>query len=137
MKPQHFTVRGESFFVCDYTGAPILKRYFVPAGKYLKRKEGCYATLPILLRHMYELWGKDDMKEFDRLKETLQEFYVQPDIPMQPTLAIEKVPLSKDELRDYMLELDMGLGWLLVPKSEQIEDFETHNLKSTHKRVRK
>lgn len=122
MKAQYFSVRGKSFFVCDYTGAPIEKRFFIPVGKYLKGKEGCYATLPILLRAVFEKQGNQRNHLFEKIKSDCESFYNQPNIPMAPALEPERLPLSIDQLSDYLLEIDMGAGWMLVPNCQMISD---------------
>lgn len=117
-KAQIVVVRGESFFVCDYTGALTKKRYFVPRGKRLKSKDGCFANLPILLRHHFEENACEFTPKFNDVKRSVEEYYLQPDIPMAPHLDKERIPLSVDELADYMSKLEMGHAWDLVPTEE-------------------
>jgi hypothetical protein len=118
------SVRNKQYFVCDYTGAPVTTRYFIPKGKNGKSKVGCYASLPILLRHQYELQGEQFNEEYEEIKKSVELFYNQPDIPMSKPLPLEVVPLSESELINYMNSIDTGMGtsWFLVPKGVAIED---------------
>lgn len=120
MKCQTIDVRGIKYFICGYTGAPIDKRYFVPAGRYNRGKQYCCASLPVLLRLIYEEEENTVSPRFLEIKKTLEEFYNQPDIPLQPELSPEKVPLSRAELFDYLLEMDQGEAWLLVAGAQEI-----------------
>lgn len=115
-KVKRVTIRGKTFVLCDYTGAPLEKYYYVPEGK---KQRGCYATLPILLRAEWEALPQPVLHfshQFEKLKEEVEQYYNQPDIPMAPTLSSECIPLSKEELRAYLQRLDTGMGesWLLV-----------------------
>lgn len=120
MKNNALSLRGKKYFVCEYTGGPCATRFFVPTGKLLRGKQGCYATLPILLRHQAELLGGENTEAFRKLKQDLESFYNQPDIPLAPVLLPEAVPLSQEELRRYIEELEMGQAWLLVQKGQPI-----------------
>lgn len=117
-KPQINNVRTKRYYVCDYTGGPVEFRFFIPEGRKCK---GCYATLPILLRHQAELLGVDS-EEFRLLKIKVEKFFNQPDIPLAPELPTDRVPLSEAELSDYIKSQPegMGLSWLLVKKSIDI-----------------
>jgi len=132
MKCQVAEVRGKRFFICDYTGAPIEKRYFVPSGRFNRGKMYCCATLPILLRLLYEEEGGRETPTFYKFKTLLEEYFHQPDIPVQPPLPPEKVPLSKSELFDYLLELDQGEAWLHVDNAHEIASAEPVNKKIKH-----
>lgn len=98
-------------------------RYFIPTGKAktLRGKEGCFATLPIALRYVYEMEGKVATPRFQAIKETIEQFYNQPDIPVQPELGMERVPLSGAAFNDYLNQIEMGPAWLLVGKGIPIE----------------
>lgn len=121
MKPQINEVRAKRYFICDYTGAPVEFRFFIP-GK--RKKIGCYATLPILLRHQFELAGNVETPAFLDIKKRVEAYFRQPDIPLQPELDKARVPLSESELAEYIKELPtgMGLSWLLVKKSIDINE---------------
>lgn len=121
MAAQIVTVRGKTYFVCDYTGAPVQQRFFIPYGKDLKQKQGCYATLPILLRAVLEEENGEYTRRFEKIKHDCEVFFVQPDIPVQPPLPVEEVPLSTAEFVEYAEKMDLGLSWTLVPKSIPIE----------------
>jgi hypothetical protein len=118
MKAQVLKVRDRQWFVCDYTGAFLQTRYFIPFGKGLRKKQGCYGTLPILLRAVLEQEGKEKMEE---VKVVIENYYNQPDIPIQPPLAKEELPLSHEQFDLYLRQLDMGQAWLLLPKGAPIE----------------
>jgi len=118
MKAQVLKVRDRQWFVCDYTGAFLQTRYFIPFGKGLRKKQGCYGTLPILLRAVLEQEGKERMEE---VKKVVENYYNQPDIPIQPALAKEELPLSPEQFDLYVRQIDMGQAWLLVPKGAPIE----------------
>jgi hypothetical protein len=120
-KAQIIDVRGKRFYVCQYTGALINQRYFVPSGRVNRGKEGCFATLPILLRALYEMEGEQITKRFADTKKLLESYFQQPDIPMQPALPVEKLPLSSAQLADYLVQLDQGQAWLRVPKAQSVE----------------
>lgn len=106
--------------MCEYTGAPIANRFFIPTGSQKKGKIGCYATLPILLRAQLDKLGPG--ADFDRLKLAVEEFYEHPDIPVQKALDFEKVPLSRDELSSYLDQLEMGPQWLMAKNGQSIAD---------------
>lgn len=114
-------VRGRKFFLCEYTGAPCDVRFFIPTGKQNRAKRGCYASLPVLLRHQLELQKNQWTPEMEELKQRLEDFYVQPNIPVQQPLDPNRVPLSRDELHDYLSEMDMGLAWLRVEGGQTLE----------------
>lgn len=57
--------------------------------------------------------------EFLSIKNCLEEYYHQPDIPLQPPLDAKDVPLSAEQLEKYLMTLDMGLAWLLVPGAQE------------------
>lgn len=122
MKPEVRTVRGKSFFLCNYTGAFLTRGYSFPVGKKLTKKEGIYVSLPVMLRHLHETCTPDD---FEAKKRVLEVFYQQPDIPLAPVLDLERVPLSQLELDDYLMSIDMGHAWLQVPKALEIETLTT------------
>lgn len=114
-------IRDKHFFLCQYTGAPLKKRYFIPAGRGLKKKEGAYATLPIALRHVYEQEG-GATERFSQIKTRLEKYFDQPDIPLQPIISAEEVPLSESTLEDYLFQMDMGRAWMDVPKAETVAE---------------
>lgn len=105
-------IRGKKFFICEYTGALISKRYFYISNK---EKVGCFATLPILLRYLYD---SVDAKEFAVKKRELECQYFQPAIPIQPILLIDRVPLDELGLFTYLEEIDKGSAWLKVAGAE-------------------
>jgi len=110
---QVVVVRGKQYFVCDYTGAFLEKAFYLPKGN---NKEGCFATLPILLRYYCDKFGGDmDSKEFIEVKQTVLEFFNQPDIPIAPVL--KETPLSQNQLDGYVNLLELGSSWYLVPQA--------------------
>lgn len=114
MKGQLVQIQDEPFFICQYTGAPCTQRYFIPTGPTKRGKYGTFATLPIALRAII---GNPEF-DFGKTKILLEQWYQQPDIPVQPALDKSRVPLSSDELELYCMELEMGDGWLRVPKAQ-------------------
>lgn len=117
-EPQIVECNGERFFVCDYTGALIRGRYYIPRGE---DKDGCFATLPVLLRHLIESGIEQD--EFGEVKDALMKHFHQPDIPVHPKL--EKKPIGYDwDLSAYLALLPMGQSWLMVENRESVEDYE-------------
>ena len=116
MKPTIVTVRDKRWYVCDYTGAPCEKRYFIPAGKLNRQRRGCFATLPIALRWVHDQEGSKT-EEYYRVKKLLEQFWSQPDIPLPPHLPRSAIPLSEGELEVYIDEFEMGKAWRLVPKA--------------------
>ena len=116
MKAQKKTIKGVTYFVCQYTNAVIAARYFIPVGKY-NRKERSFATLPVLLRAVFEEEGEKETVKYLDVKKTVETYFNQPDIPIQTKLDPEKKPLSEDELFDYLEEIDCGAAWLEVPQS--------------------
>lgn len=129
------TIREKSYFICDYTGAPCEIRYFVPTGRDGKGKSGCYATLPVLLRHQYELQGNRFTTEYGNIKRSVQTYYQQPDIPMQPALPIDEVPLSEGGLALYLTNLPLGLSWTLVEGGVNIDPEKNKRQKKKSKIV--
>lgn len=119
--PQVVEVRGKVFFVCDYTGALIHKRYFIPCGKDLKKKQGSYATLPILLRAVLDEEHGRYTDRFNKIKQDCEIFYTQPDIPILPAIDVEDLPLSDHDLVHKMGVLDMGGAWFYVDGAELCE----------------
>lgn len=104
-------IRNKEFYICDYTGAPINTKYFIPC----KGEEvGCYASLPVLLRHQFELLG--DGPSFEEVKREVEDYWNQPDIPLAPVIEEERVPLTRIELDKEMVKLPMGLAWYFVEK---------------------
>lgn len=116
MKPTIVTVRDKRWYVCDYTGAPCEKRYYIPAGKLLRQRKGCFATLPIALRWVHDQEGSKT-EEYYKTKRLLEQFWGQPDIPLPPPLSRSDIPLSETELYDYIDKFEMGKSWMLVPKA--------------------
>lgn len=112
-------VRGEMFFVCEYTGALVRHYYSIRSGKNLEIEEGCFATLPILLRAVLDEEGGDYSERFQKIKHDCEVFYVQPDIPVQPPL--KEFPLSQNELAEYAEKMELGMSWLLVDKASTYE----------------
>lgn len=121
MASQLVIVRGTPYFVCEYTGALVQQMYFVPFGKDLKQKERCFATLPILLRAILDEEDGKYTDRFQKIKHDCEVFYVQPDIPVQPPLPTEKVPLTPDQFTEYAEQLELGLSWTLVEKAASAE----------------
>jgi hypothetical protein len=118
--PQVVKYRGESYFVCDYTGALIRQRFFVPDGIDQNGKVGSYCTLPVLLRACYEK-GIDEVELAD-LKEDLEKFYDQPFIPMQQALATFPIG-SQSDLVSYLSGIDKGQSWMLVNGAEHVDEY--------------
>lgn len=122
MNPQVVQYQGEPYFVCDYTGALIKERFFIPSGNDNKAKEGSFVTLPVALR-----WLQDSGKtpaEFAEAKDKLLQHFDQPDIPMQPPL--DRFPVDRTmTLAEYLNNLPQGMGssWLLVNGSEKASDY--------------
>jgi len=110
-KAQIAKVREKRFYLCEYTGAPIKRRYFFP-GK--KEKIGTFASLPIMLRHVHDTKG---FEAYEEMKQKAEKYYLQPNIPLAPQLDAKEVPLSKRELKVYMEKVPMGLAWLKVEKA--------------------
>lgn len=119
---QVVTVRGKHFFVCNYTGALIEQRFFIPDGPGLTQKKGCFVTLPVMMRWLEEKEGQNS-KEFERLKHNAEVYFLQPDIIPQTTLPIERVPLGNAELLEYLHEIDLGGAWLRVDGAETVEQY--------------
>jgi len=119
--PQLVEVRGKVFFVCDYTGALITKRYFIPCGKDLKKKQGSYASLPILLRAVLEEEHGKYTDRFQKIKQDCEVFFTQPDIPVATRVDEEDLPLSDSDVLNKMRELDMGAAWFYVEGAETAE----------------
>lgn len=119
--PQIVEVRGKSYFVCEYTGALLEERYFIPHGKDLKKKQGSYASLPILLRAVLDEEHGVYTDRFNKIKHDCEVFYTQPDIPVLPRIEVDDLPLSHGEVLNYMRNLDMGPAWMYVPGAEKVE----------------
>lgn len=115
MAAQTVKVRGQTYFVCEYTGALLTSYYPIPCGKNLAERQGCYATLPVLLRAVLDEEGGQFTERFQRIKHDCEVFYMQPDIPVQPALPRDQCPLGVDALSDYLEQLELGLSWTLVP----------------------
>lgn len=135
MQPQIVSVRDKSFFVCDYTGAPIMTRYFIPVGAKWRGKEGCYGSLPILLRAIYEEEGCLLSERFQKIKRDVETYFMQPDIPLQETLSRDLVPLSESDFYRYVdkVEAGMGVSWLLVPRGVTIEEAKAKKKRKVEK----
>jgi hypothetical protein len=134
-KPQIVTLRGKTFFVCEYTGVFIKKRFFIPFGNKNKKKRGCYATLPILFRALHE--ELDNFPEaFEVEKKRIMAFYEQPNVPVAPALEDTVIPLDSDEFKTYLEEIEMGSAWLKIRKGQTMEDYLSSQ-KSKHKRVKR
>ncbi len=118
--PQIVTFRGENYFVCDYTGALIKQRFFIPDGIDQNGKVGCYCTLPVLLRAVYDR-GVDEFELAD-LKDDLQKFYDQPDIPLQQALTTFPIG-SQSDLVTYLSGIDKGQSWVLVKGSQHVDEY--------------
>jgi len=119
--PQTVTFKGKRFFVCEYTGAFIQKRYFLPVGPHLEEKQGCYVTLPVLLRAMVE--RKATPQELDEARDVMRLKFEQPNVPVQPPLSLQG-PLNDEQLSKYLATQELGLNWLLLKCCETIEDFD-------------
>lgn len=107
--------RDSKYFVCDYTGAFCLYRFFDP-----KSKKGCFCSLPVMLRYLYD---KLSAAEFEDAKHELCTFYVQPNIPMADVLTEFEVPLTPGALHKYLEKLPKGGAWILVQKSQSVASF--------------
>ncbi len=119
--PQTVFYQGSHWFVCDYTGALIKKRFFVPDGKDNSGRVGCFATLPVLLRHYAD--SGIDQAELADLTADLLKFYDQEVIPIQPRL--DSFPItSQSDLVSYLSTVPQGQGWLLVEGGQAIEDYK-------------
>ena len=118
-KPQVVNVRGKRYFICDYTGAPLDSCYFIPSGKDNRAKVGTFATLPIMMRAVYEKEG-GETEQYKEIKRKAEAYFSQPDIPLHPTIHLERVPLSKRELEDELATTDMGLAWRKVKKARPV-----------------
>lgn len=105
-------IRGTEHYVCYYTGAVVPSAFFLPDSGTLRRDSLPFSCLPVLLRHLRETLEDD---EYQGAKEALEEFYVQPDIPLAPPLAANRTPMTNDEFLDYLLNIEQGLAWLRVP----------------------
>lgn len=128
MKVQKRTIKGTPHFVCQYTGALIDTRFFVPVGKYL-RKERCFATLPVCLRAIFEEEGEKMSEKWLEIKAELEAYFHQPDIPMQQKLDPKKRPLSEEELLEYLEGIDCGAAWLLVPGGQDCKAAKKRKVK--------
>lgn len=128
MKVQKRTVKGTPYFVCQYTGALIQTRFFVPVGKYA-RKERAFATLPVCLRSIFEEEGEKTTEKYTKIKAELEAYFHQPDIPMQQKLPLAKRPLSEDELIEYLEGIDCGAAWLLVPGGQECQPSKKRKVK--------
>jgi hypothetical protein len=113
-------LRGLRFFVCEYTGALIGKRYFVPTGKKLRGKEGCFASLPILLR-AYSDKGLSTT-DFGSLKKRVLEFYDQEDIPVAPELDIAFLPMSDAALTEFHEDVPGQTAWMRVEGAQDVDE---------------
>jgi len=116
MAAQTVTVRNKTYFVCQYTGALLTTHYSIPCGKNLSQREGCYATLPVLLRAVLDEEEGKFTPRFEKIKHDCEAYYMQPDIPVQPPLPEEQCPLGIDALSDYLEQMELGLSWTLVPQ---------------------
>lgn len=121
-EPQVVGVRGRKFFVCDYTGALIEHRFYVPLGKQGRIRSGAWVTLPVLLRDAFERAGSHITPEWDALKKKLEDHFGQPNIPMAPALPIDAVPLTPEQLRAYLGQIEQGEAWVRVEGREQVGD---------------
>jgi len=119
MKPQVVNVRGKRYFVCDYTGAALDECYFIPSGKDNRAKTGSFATLPIMMRAVYEKEG-GTTEEFNAIKKRAEHYFNQPNIPLHPIIDAARVPLSRTELEDELAKTDMGLAWQKVAKARPV-----------------
>lgn len=122
MASQTVVVRNKEYFVCEYTGALLTTHYFIPSGKNLTDRTGCYATLPVLLRAVLEEEGGKFSARFEKVKRDCEMFFTQPDIPIQPALPADSVPLGTDALCEYLEKMDLGLSWTLVPNGISSSD---------------
>ncbi|MCA9340711.1 MAG: hypothetical protein KDA17_07375 [Candidatus Saccharibacteria bacterium] len=117
MEPEIVYKDGKPRFVCQYTGALIRERYFIPSRK-RPQKRGCYVTLPVLLRaHLLE-------PDYEEIKAICEEYYDQPDIPVAPELEICRRPITEQlKLSQYLDEIPMGCSWTLVRGSQNVETY--------------
>lgn len=124
--PQTVTIRGNNYFVCEYTGAPITARYFLPTGKKFTGKAHCCATLPILARVLLDD-AKGDLQnpKFQEQLGVLRTFYKQDAIPVAPAVPAEQAGIGFD-LTAYLNKpsgVDLGASWLFVAGAQTIEDY--------------
>ena len=108
-------IRGKKFFVCEYTGALIQNRYFYEQEG---QKVGTFVTLPVMLRFLHD---NVDIKEFARLKKQIEQQYFQPNIPIQPHLPVDKIPLDDMALFTYLESIEKGSAWLQVAGGESAQ----------------
>lgn len=123
------SIRGNDFFVCDYTGALISYRYYIPDGR---QKIGSFCTLPVLLRSVFEEEGCKYTARFKKVKSDVEEHFFQPDVPLQPELKMEDFPVS--DLFRYLEQLDKGAAWTLVKGAQTIDEFNSLNNKKRRKK---
>ena len=138
MNPQVVQYQGEPWFVCDYTGALIKERFYVPSGSDNKEKVGSFATLPVALRYLQET--SETPSEFAQAKDNIEKHFDQPDIPVQP--ALERFPVDRTmTLAEYLNLLPQGMGssWLLVNGSEKATEYapEKKKIKKEHLGIQK
>lgn len=134
-KPQILTLWNRTFFVCEYTGVFIDKRYFIPFGNKNKKMRGCYATLPILLRALCDEL-ENFPEAFEEEKKRILAFYEQPNVPVARKLDVSVIPLDSDEFDSYLDEIEMGPAWLKVRKGQTIQDYLLSQ-KSKRKRAKR
>ena len=104
----------------------------MPTGntKFSKGKEGCYATLPVALRAVFEEEGNQATDRFKEAKDKMEQFFNQPNIPMQQDLATDFIPLQGESLTSYLSAMEMGLAWLDVQKGVHIDSVKFQGDKS-------
>jgi len=129
--PQTTFYQGQNWFVCDYTGALIKDRFFVPDGKDNSGKVGCFCTLPVLLRHYAD--SGVDQAELNDLTDDLCKFYDQESIPIQPRLGGFPIT-SQSDLASYLSLVPQGQSWLLVNGSQSIDEYKPERKVATQKR---
>jgi hypothetical protein len=125
--PQVIVVRGQRFFVCEYTGAPISTRFYLPNttkdGKIGKGKTHCAATLPILARILLEKQKGEFNDVFKAQLQTLLDHYKQPAIPIAPPMDTEKYAT----FNEYVSAADPA--WLRVAGGQSIDEYKTKTKK--------
>ena len=122
-------IRGNDFFVCDYTGVLISYRYYIPEGR---QKIGAFCSLPVLLRYVFEQEGCKHTARFKKVKSDIEEHFLQPDVPIAPELKMEDFPVS--DLFRYLEQLDKGMAWTLVKGAQTIDEFNSLNNKKRRKK---
>lgn len=101
-----------------------------------ENEQESYATLPVLLRSKKEE-GLDDKSLFD-LKHSLCVAYNQEDIPIQPKLGLDEIPLTENQLFSYLSSgVENATAWLVIEGSQNADDFERTLAKKKKEEIRR